>query len=388
MLSQRAAELGASKTTASRVRAEQLKASGLRIANLAAGELDLLPPPALTQLVAKLADTDIHRYTPTAGTPQVRFQVAEYVARTRKIPVEPANIVMTTGAKHGLFETIYCLAGPGDDVLIPIPAWGTFVEQIGILGARAVKAETDPRTFIPDLGTLEQMRTSRTRVLLLNSPHNPTGTVYPDHLMLEIAHWAKQHGIVLVIDESYIDLYFTEQRPSHVRSLDPSISDNVVTIGSFSKALAVTGWRSGYIHGPEALVKAVTALQSHIASNPTSVCQKALEQLSISEIEGFTQQVRDILRARRDLVMSVLQPVEPLDLNLPMGAFYFYINAQRYLDKHSMSISALAERLLEHGVSVTSGSAFGSDTHFRLSYAVQDDELKAGLNSIISALQN
>lgn len=388
MLAQRAAALGTSKTTASRIRADQLKASGLRIANLAAGELDLLPPPALVQLVAEHATGDIHRYTPTAGVPEVREHVAEYVARTRRLPLQAANVVMTTGAKHGLFETLYCLTDSGDDVLIPIPAWGTFVKQVEILGAHAVPVETDPQLFFPDVGTLERMRTARTRAVVINSPHNPTGTVYPDDLMLEIAQWAKRCGIVLVMDESYIDLYYTRQRPAHVCGLDPGVSDSVVTVGSFSKALAVTGWRSGFIHGPDKIVKAVTALQSHIASNPTSVCQRALEKLPVDEIERFTQRVRDILGVRRDLVMSTLRPVGMLDFRLPMGAFYFYINAQRYLAEHSISIDTLAERLLEHGVSVTSGSAFESDTHFRISYAVEDEELRAGLNAIASALKN
>lgn len=386
MISRRAAVLGASRTTASRVRAEKLKASGLRIANLAAGELDLLPPSALTGVIAELAVADVHRYTLTAGTPRVRARVAEYVAHTREIPVEAANVVMTTGAKHGLFEALYCLTEPGDDVLVPMPAWGTFVKQVEILGARAVKIETTESAFLPDPGMLERSRTERTRAVVLNSPHNPTGTVYPDDLVLEIARWAKRHDISVVVDESYVDLHYTERRPAHACALDPGVRDTVVTVGSFSKALAVTGWRAGYVHGPDDVVKAMTALQSHIASNPASLCQAALERLSVEAIDDFTGHVRKVLGTRRDLVSSMLAPVGLLDVTAPMGAFYFFVDARKYLDKHEISIDALTERLLDNGVSVTSGSAFGSSTHFRLSYAVHDDELEAGLASIAAAL--
>lgn len=387
MISRRAAALGVSKTTASRAHAERLKASGMQIANLSAGELDLLPPRSLTQSIAELANTDIHRYTPTAGTSRIRAHVANYIVHTREIPVERDNVVMTAGAKHGLFEALYCLTEPGDEVLIPVPAWGTFVKQAEISGARVVKVETHPQTFFPDLGTLERNRTERTRVVMLNSPHNPTGSVYPDELVLEIAQWAKRHGITVIMDESYIDLYYTERRPSHIRSLDPGLDSGVVTVGSFSKALAITGWRAGYVYGPDNVIKAVTALQSHIASNPTSLCQMALEKTPIKEIDDFTRHTREILRMRRDLVQSALKPVETLDFAIPLGAFYFYVNARKYLEKQTISIDTLTGYLLESGVSVTSGSAFGSDTHFRISYAVQDDELKSGLSSIAAAMR-
>lgn len=343
---------------------------------------------SLTRFIAELAETDIHRYTPTAGTPRIRAHVANYISHTREIPVESANVVMTTGAKHGLFEALYCLTEPGDDVLVPVPAWGTFVKQIEITGARAVKIETHPQNFLPDLGTLEHKRTKRTRAIILNSPHNPTGSVYPDELVLEIARWAKENGITVVLDESYIDLYYTERRPPHVCNLDPDVSGNVITVGSFSKSLAVTGWRSGYVYGPENFMKAMTALQSHIASNPTSLCQMALEKVSIDEIDDFTRRTRGILRVRRDLVLSMLELAGLLDFIAPMGGFYFYIDARKYLQKHAISVDALADRLLENGVSVTPGSAFGSDTHFRLSYAVRDDELKSGLDSIAATLDH
>jgi len=384
-LSQRGSRTSGSKTSGTRNKAEALRARGVDIVNFAAGELDFAPHPDLVAALRSAAGADAHRYTDTGGIPELREALADRISRLSGAAYAPSEVLVTTGAKHALYLACLVLLDDGDEALVPNPGWGTFAAQIKLAGALPVPVETGDTAFVPTVERLESLRTERTRLLVLNTPNNPTGAVYPPEALAAITAWARRHGLWIVFDECYGELVLPGAVHAHPAALVAGARENVVGIGSFSKSFAVTGWRAGHVHGPAAVISAMKNLQSHTTSNVTSVVQHALLPAARGELDSFVADVRDVLLRRHGIVAEALAGTRHLTATTPRGAFYFFLDGRAVIGRKLRGTevtdgAALAELLLEHaGIALTPGSAFGSEGFLRLSYAIAEDRMRQGL---------
>ncbi|OLE22243.1 MAG: hypothetical protein AUG49_19790, partial [Catenulispora sp. 13_1_20CM_3_70_7] len=284
-----------------------------------------------------------------------------------------------------VFLTLMSLFDPGDEVLVPSPRWGTFTSQLTMLGARAVTVDTSRTEFLPTVEQLAAARTSRTRGVLLNTPHNPTGAVYPAELLADIADWAGRHGLWLVLDECYGDLVFAPARHVHPVQRVRDCVERVVTIGSFSKSFAVTGWRVGYLYGPRPVIDAAARFQTHLTSHAPSVLQYALVPAARGAADDFVCTTVALLEQRLALADKELADVRWLSHRRPGGAFYLFLDCsqvigRRYGERVLDTGADLAALLLdEAGVAVVAGSAFGVDDHLRLSLTADEERLRTAL---------
>ncbi len=387
-LSQRTTSISGSKTSGTRNKAEALRAQGVEVVNFAAGELDFAPPEELRRAVRKAADGATNRYTDTAGLPELRIALAERISHLAEVSYAPDEVIVTTGAKHGLHLACLALLNPGDEALIPQPSWGTFTAQIQLAGAVPVPVQTHDTGFVPSLDRLEMLRTPRTRMIILNSPNNPTGVVYPPPILARIAEWAVRHRVWILFDECYGELVLTGAEHAHPAALFTEARENVVAVGSFSKSFAVTGWRAGHVHGPAPVIAAMKNLQSHTTSHVTSIVQHALLPAARSELDAFVAVVRQVLSKRHAMVKDALDATPHVSAADPQGAFYFFLDFRGIIGRKLCSApvpdtDALAELLLEHAhIALTPGNAFGAEGFMRLSYAISEDRIAEGLANL------
>ncbi|MEU8028610.1 aminotransferase class I/II-fold pyridoxal phosphate-dependent enzyme [Streptomyces sp. NPDC049099] len=388
-LAARAHSVSGSKTSGTRNKAEALRAQGVDIVNFAAGELDFAPPADVLRALHAATDADTHRYTDTAGLPALRTALAERITRLSGVPYAAQEVIVTTGAKHGLHLAALALLDPGDQALVPNPGWGTFAAQIRIAGGEPVPVETSDTGFVPDVDRLEALRTPRTRLLVLNTPNNPTGAVCPPEQLARIAAWAVAHRVWIVFDECYGELVLPGAAHAHPAALVPQARDLTVGIGSFSKSFAVTGWRAGHVHGPRPLIDTLKNLQSHTASNVTSVVQHALLPAARGELDGFTEHVREVLARRHALVGEALTTIDHIrPATTPQGAFYYFLDVRDVIGRKLGGVpvpdtDTLTGVLMEQAhIALTPGTAFGTEGFVRLSYAIAEDRIDAGLASL------
>jgi aspartate aminotransferase len=388
-LAARAHSVSGSKTSGTRNKAEALRAQGIEVVNFAAGELDLAPPAEVLQALHAAADAGTHRYTDTAGLPALRAALSERISRLSRVPYEAGEVIVTTGAKHGLHLAALALLDPGDEALVPNPGWGTFAAQIRIAGGEPVPVETSDTGFVPDVDRLEALRTPRTRMLVLNTPNNPTGAVCPPERLARIAAWAVAHRVWIVFDECYGELVLPGVTHAHPAALVPEARELTVGIGSFSKSFAVTGWRAGHVHGPRPLIDVLKNLQSHTASNVTSVVQHALLPAARGELDDFTARAREILARRHASVAKALADIDHIrPAATPEGAFYYFLDVRDVIGRKIGGVpvpdtDTLTGVLMEQArIAVTPGTAFGAEGFVRLSYAIAEDRIAEGLASL------
>jgi aspartate aminotransferase len=387
-LSRRASQVSGSKTSGTRNRAKALRARGVDIVNFAAGELDLAPHEDLRATLRHSADMDVHRYTDTGGLPELRDALARRISTLSSVPYSDKEVLVTTGAKHALHLASMVLLDPDDEVLIPNPGWGTFAAQVRLAGGVPVAVQTDDIGFVPSVERLEALRTPRTRMIILNTPNNPTGVVYSPQQLAVITEWAGRNGLWIVFDECYGELVLPGAVHAHPAALVEGARKYVVGVGSFSKSFAVTGWRAGHVHGPANVIAAMKNLQSHTTSHVTSVVQHALLPAARGELDSFVAEARDVLLRRHGLVKQALDDTAHLSAPTPQGAFYFFVDCREVIGRKLRGIEvastgAFAELLLEHArVALTPGSAFGMEGFLRLSYAIAEDRISQGLASL------
>ncbi|MFI0976236.1 pyridoxal phosphate-dependent aminotransferase [Streptomyces sp. NPDC021093] len=387
-LSQQASRVLGSRTTRARNRAEALRSRGVDVVNFAAGELDLLPPEALRHALYEAARGATNRYTETAGLPELRAALADRISSLSEVNRTPGEVMVTTGAKHGLYLACLALLDPGDEVLIPQPGWGTFTAQVRLAGATPVPVETSGSEFVPLPEQLERARTGRTRMVVVNTPNNPTGVVCPPETLARIAAWAVRHRLWILFDESYGELVLPGAVHAHPVALVPEAREVTVTVGSFSKSFAVTGWRVGHVHGPAPVIEAMKNLQSHTTSSASSVAQYAVLPAARGELDTFVADVRSTLRARHALVGAALREIPQVTAVTPQGAFYYFLDFRTVVGGKLGGVpvagsEALADVLLEQAhIALTPGKAFGADTCLRLSYAIGTDRIAEGLTAL------
>jgi aspartate/methionine/tyrosine aminotransferase len=388
-ISQRIGAIAPSATLAVDAKAKALKAAGEPVIGFGAGEPDFPTPPHIVEAAAKACEVVAnHRYTPTNGLPELREAIAAKTARDSGVEVDPANVLVTNGGKHAVYNTLLTLLDEGDQAIIPAPFWTTYPEPVALAGATPVYVETDERTgFKATIDQLEAARTERTKLLIFVSPSNPTGAVYPKEQVAEIGRWAVEHGIFVVTDEIYEHLTFGGHEFHSILALVPELADQCVILNGVAKTYAMTGWRVGWMIGPTDVIKAANNLQSHSTSNVSNVAQRAALAAVSGPLDAVVE-MRAAFERRAKLAHTLLNGIDGVTCIEPEGAFYAFPNLTGLYGRPINGRKAdttveLAEILLEEAkVAIVPGEAFGAPGYARLSFALGDDDLGEGLRRI------
>ena len=375
-LSQRATILTPSLTLSIDSKAKAMKAEGLDVCGFGAGEPDMDTPEHIKAAAQAALEMGFTKYTPSAGTPELRQAISDKFKADNGLDYKPSQVIVSNGAKHSCYNAILATCQPGDEVIIPAPYWLSYPEMVRLAGAEPVIVQTTEASGWKM--TAEQMQdamTPRTKLVIINSPGNPTGAVYTRAELAAIVEVCADEEILILSDEIYEKL--TYEGVPHVSTASlPGAADLTITINGFSKAYSMTGWRLGYLGAPEAIAKAIDAIQSHSTSNPCSFAQKG----ALAALKGDQQPVadmRDEFEMRRNYMVNRLAAMDRISVVKPEGAFYVLVN----IGKLGLNSSNFADRLLsKHQVAVVPGIAFGNDATVRLSYATSLDVIKKGLD--------
>jgi aspartate aminotransferase len=387
-LSQRVSRISISSTAAVMAEAERLRAAGVDIVDFGAGEPDFPTPENVKEAAIRAIRENFSKYTATPGTMELRKAIVERHAADLGTSYAPAEVIATAGGKQAIFNLICSFINAGDEVILPVPYWVTFYDVINYAGGRPVMVETrEEDNFELTAEMVKRALTPKTRLVIVNSPSNPSGAVVSQKEMEKILEVTSAHGALLMSDECYSHFVY-EGSPFSVASIHGA-KDHVVVVGSLSKTYAMTGWRVGYAMGPASLIAAMVKLQSHSTSNPSSIAQKA----AVEALRGPQQSVQRMLdeyRRRRDFVIAKLREIPGVTSTMPRGAFYAYPNVSAFLEskgakggKRYPSVNEMAKAILaDVAVAVVPGEAFGTNDHFRLSYAASMETLAEGLKRL------
>jgi aspartate aminotransferase len=366
-----------------------MRAAGRPVIGFGAGEPDFPTPGYIVEAAQRAcADPKFHKYSPTAGLPELREAIAAKTRRDSGLAVQASQVLVTNGGKQAVFQAFATLLDPGDEVLVPTPYWTTYPEVIGLAGGVTVPVLTDENSgYLTTVADLEAHCTDRTKVLLFVSPSNPTGAVYPPELVAEIGRWAAGRGLWVVTDEIYEHLVYGQASFSSMPAAAPELADQYVVLNGVAKTYAMTGWRVGWMIGPPDVIKAAGNLQSHATSNVCNVAQAAA-LAAVSGDLSAVQRMREAFDRRRELMTIMLNKIPGVTCPLPEGAFYCFPSVKGVLGKElagrRIETSAeLAEVVLtEAEVAVVPGEAFGAPGYFRLSAALADADLEVGLTRL------
>ena len=375
-----------SQTTTMTDRATQLREQGRDIISLSVGEPDFATPPHVIAAAKAALDAGITRYTPVGGTARLKTAAALHFARDLGIVTPPEQVTVSAGGKQAIFHALLATLDPGDEVLIPAPWWVSYPEVVRFAGGEVVDLPTTAASgFRITPAQLAARITPRTRWLLLNSPGNPTGAVYPAEDLRALGEVLRAHPQVLVLsDDIYAPLRYTPGAHATVAVECPDLADRILTVSGVSKSHAMTGFRIGVATGPRWLIAAMERLQSHSSGNPCSISQAA----AVAALEGpqdFLVDWRDRFRARRDRVVAAIGAIPGLSTPTPDGAFYCLVDAAPLMTWF-VNDEALCLHLLDHGVAVVAASAFGGEAGFRISFAADEAVLDEALRRIASAV--
>ncbi|TQL03347.1 pyridoxal phosphate-dependent aminotransferase [Cellulomonas sp. SLBN-39] len=392
-VSARLAAIAESATLAVDAKAKALKAAGRPVIGFGAGEPDFPTPQYVVDAaVAACQDPANHRYTPAAGLPALREAVAAKTLRDSGYEVRPADVLVTNGGKQAVYQAFAAVLDPGDEVLLPAPYWTTYPEAVRLAGAVPVEvfAGVD-QGYLVTVEQLEAARTPRTKVLLFNSPSNPTGAVYSPEQTEQIGRWALEHGIWVVTDEIYEHLTYDDAVFTPVLRVVPELADTTIVLNGVAKTYAMTGWRVGWMTGPADVIKAATNLQSHLTSNVANVSQRAALAALTGDLSAVDA-MRTAFDRRRRTMVEMLSAIDGVVCPAPQGAFYAYPSVEGLLGRTIRgttvrSSADLATLILEQAeVAVVPGEAFGPSGYLRLSYALGDDDLVEGVSRIQALL--
>jgi aspartate/methionine/tyrosine aminotransferase len=392
-ISSRVAAIAESATLAVDARAKALKAAGEDVVVFGAGEPDFPTPDHVVEAAAKAcAEPRNHHYTPTGGLPELRAAVAEKTKRDSGYDVRPSQVLVTNGGKQAIFEVFATLIDDGDEVLLPAPYWTTYPEPVAYAGGRTVVVPTDVTSgYKVTVEQLEAAVTERTRALVFVSPSNPTGAVYSPEQVEAIGRWAADRGIWVVTDEIYEHLTYDGREAPSMPVLVPELADRCVVVNGVAKTFAMTGWRVGWMIGPDEVVAAATRLQSHLTSNVANVSQVAALAAIEGGLDDFVR-MREAFDRRRRVLHAGLAAIPGVECPLPEGAFYAFPSFEDLLGRtiagrEVTTTMDLAAVLLEEAkVAVVPGEAFGAPGHARLSFALADDALSEGVTRLQRAL--
>lgn len=378
-ISPQAASLSPSLTLAIDARAKQMKAEGLDVVGFGAGEPDFDTPQHIKDAAKKALDEGFTKYTPSSGIPELRQAIADKFRRENGLTYKPSQIIVSCGGKHSCFNTVLATCGPGDEVIIPAPYWLSYPEMVKLAGARPVIVPTTDATEFKL--TPEQLRaaiTDRTRLLILNSPSNPTGTVYHPAELRALGEVCLERDVLIMSDEIYEHLLYDGAVHQSMASFSPEHYAHTIVVHGFAKAWSMTGWRLGFLAAPEPVARAIDAIQSHSTSNPTSFAQKG----AVAALTGPQDHLKVWLAEfakRRTYAHQRLNAMPGITCVNAKGAFYLFPNIART----GLKSTEFCARLLdEEKVAAVPGIAFGADDYIRLSYATSMTNLEKGLDRL------
>jgi aspartate aminotransferase len=375
----RASSLTPSLTLAIDAKAKKLKAEGVDVCGFGAGEPDFDTPQHIKDAAAAALAGGFTKYTASSGLPELRAAIAEKLQKENGLDYKASQVIVNCGAKHSCYNVVIATCNPGDEVIIPAPYWLSYPEMVKLAEATPVivpTSEANGFKLTPD--QFRDAMTPATKMIILNSPSNPTGAVYTKEELLALAEVAIEEEILMLSDEIYEKLTYDGTPHVSLASLSPEINNLTITVNGFSKAFAMTGWRLGYIAAPEPIASAIDAIQSHSTSNPTSFAQKG----AIAALKGDQNFIGEMLKAfaeRREYIYNRLAGIPGVTCVKPMGAFYVLPNISSF----GLGSAEFCGRLLdEQKVACVPGVAFGSDAHIRLSYACSMENITKGLDRL------
>lgn len=394
-ISERVKNINPSQTLAITAQALKMKQEGKKVISFAAGEPDFDTPENIKEEAISALNKGFTKYTASSGIPELKEAVIEKLKKDNRVEYKPSEIIISTGAKQCLFNTILTICDPGDEVLLPTPCWVSYTEQIKFAGAVPVFIIThQEEDFKLSASQVEEKITPRTKLIILNSPNNPTGSVYEPEELKKIAQLLLKYNIYCICDEIYEKLIYDNVKHLSIASLSDEIKERIITINGVSKSYAMTGWRIGYAAGPEEIIKGMSKIQGHSTSNPNSIAQKA----SVEALNGKQDTIEEMRKAfdeRRKYMVKRLNGIEGISCLIPAGAFYAFPNVGKILERgieyngkkinNSFDLSNFI--LKEAEVALIPGSAFEAEGYLRLSYTASMEDIKEGLNRIEKILR-
>lgn len=388
ILSKKAQQISASITLAITAKAKKMKEEGIDVIGFGAGEPDFNTPVNIQQAAIKAIQNGMTRYTAASGIAELKSAVVDKLKNENNLTYKQSQIIVSTGAKQCLANALQAILNPGDEVIIPIPYWVSYPELVKLADGIPVFIETKEENlfkYTPEL--LENAVTSNTKAIILNSPNNPTGTVYSKDELKFIAEFAKKHDLIIISDEIYEKLIYDNIEHVSIASLSQDTYERTIVINGLSKSYAMTGWRMGYAASSEEITKLMSNIQSHTTSNPTSISQYA----AVEALRGDQSTIKEMIlefKNRRNFMVERINNINNLSCMKPSGAFYVMVNISKLLGKtvdgevicNSLDFSRVL--LEKEKVAVIPGSAFGVDNFIRLSYATSMENIQKGLERI------
>jgi len=378
-LAERLKKINPSSTLAITSKAKKLKSEGKDIVTFAAGEPDFDTPDFIKNAAVEALKSGFTKYTPTTGVPELKKLISQKFKKDNSLEYAPDQIIVSNGAKHSIYNALMVILNKADEVLIPLPYWVSYPEMVNLCEGSPRFIKTTPaNNFKITVADLKKQITSKTKVLIMNSPSNPSGSVYSRAELEEIAGVCVDKNIFVISDEIYEKIIFDGVKHESIASFNKDIYDLTITVNGLSKSHSMTGWRIGYLGAPNDLASAISNLQDHSTSNANSIAQKAAVA-ALAAPEDFTLKLCREFQQRRDYLAGRLNGIKKLSFTLPQGAFYMFCG----ISKTGLNSMDFAKRLLEEEyVSVIPGTSFGMDDYIRISFATSMDELKKGMDRI------
>ena len=384
-LSQKAANLKPSATLAVGALAKEMKREGKPVIAFSQGEPDFVSPKSALDAGIEAINKGYTHYTASNGIAELREAISAYYKKHFNLDYSANDVVVGAGAKPVLYAAMAAILDPGDEVIVPTPAWVSYVEQIRLCGAREVLVECSDTGNVPSIERIKAAITPKTKCILLNSPNNPTGAVYGPETMKGIAKLALEHDFIILNDEIYERLVYGDAKFCEILTVCPEVKDRTININGMSKAFAMTGWRIGYAIGPAKYIKAIGSIQGHLTSNACSIAQYAALGALRGSDDTDVETMRVAFGKRRDLVFSILDAIPDITYIKPDGAFYVLIDLKKLLGKKHGDVvltddaTFCSDLLKTKYVAVTPGSAFFANGTLRIAYANSEDEIRKGL---------
>ncbi|MEI6438173.1 MAG: pyridoxal phosphate-dependent aminotransferase [Candidatus Omnitrophota bacterium] len=379
-INSRIAQVVGSTTLAITARAKELKEQGKDVVNFAAGEPDFDTPDYIKEAAVKAINSGFTKYTPSSGAEDLRVAICAKFKRDNGLDYKPGQVVVGCGAKHSIFNAVMVLADVGDEVIIPAPYWVSYPEMVKVAGATPVYLQTRKENgFKMTAAELSATISPRTKILILNSPSNPTGMVYSRKELQQIADICVKSNVFVISDEIYEKLLYGDEPFVSIASLGKDIFDRTITINGVSKAYSMTGWRIGYAAGPAEIMNPMKNLQDHSTSNPCSISQKAT-LAALSSPEDSILAMRNEFKTRRDLMMSLVDGIPQISYIEPDGAFYLFCDFSRF----GSSAETAKKSLNDVNVAVIPGDGFGAEGYIRLTFSTSQERIKEGISRIKS----
>ncbi len=372
-----------SATLAVSAKAAELKAQGIPVISLALGEPDFDTPKHICEAAKKAIDNGKTRYTAVPGIPEARKAVCTYFQREYNAEIEPKNVIITNGGKQALYNLFMVLCSAGDEVLIPSPYWTSYPEMVGLVDATPVTVQTSAQNgFRVTVEQLEQARTEKTKVLMLNSPSNPSGVMYTQEEIEALAQWAIDNNIFVISDEIYDQLVYPPHKKASLINMFKKYPDKIAICNGVAKAFAMTGWRLGYIVAHPEVIKHCVTVQGQATSNVCSIAQYGLVEALTSSYDCINE-MREAFQRRLELAHKEISSWEGVVCPKPEGAFYLFPDFSGVLERKGISGDELCNEILEKAnVALVPGSAFGNPTCLRFSYALADEDLIKALAAV------